>query len=143
MSGQRVVLRETDPTNQGDGQIVSAVSGEACGIYGVDFATNVTLSEMLLGVDAFIVKVDVEGHEGKFLYGAKEWMCGSVVRHVIVEMSDTTKKNPRLLEIFKFMRSAGYWMMDVAVGSSEIESVDVGLWPPNLIFTLISDHAMC
>ncbi len=68
---------------------------------------------MLLGVDAFIVKIDV------------------------------TKKNPCLLEILKFMRSAGHWIMDVAVGSSEIESVDVGLWPPNLIFTLMSDHAMC
>lgn len=143
VSGQRVVLRETDSTNQGNGQIVSAALGDAYGVYGVDYATSVALSDVLSGVDAYIVKIDVEGHEGEVLQGARDWICGSVVRHVIIEVSDATKKNLQFLEILNFMKTVGYVMTDVAVHSIELQSNNIEGFPPNLIFTLNSDRAVC
>jgi len=141
VSGQRVVLKETDATNQGNGQIVSTTLGDLHGVYGVDYATSVTLSDALSGIDAFIVKIDVEGHEGNVLQGARDWICGNVVRHLIVEVSDATKKNSNLLELLEFMKSAGYMIADVAVGSRGLGSVDI--LPPNIIFILTSDEAVC
>jgi FkbM family methyltransferase len=150
VSGQHVVLKETDATNQGNGQIVSTTSGTTLGttsgvngVYGVDYATSVTLSDALSGINAFIVKIDVEGHEGAVLQGARDWVCGNVVQHLIVEVSDATKKNSELLELLQFMISAGYVMADVAVGSSGLESVDIWNLPPNIIFTLMSDGTTC
>jgi FkbM family methyltransferase len=150
VSGQHVVLKETDATNQGNGQIVSTTSGTTLGttsgvngVYGVDYATSVTLSDALSGINAFIVKIDVEGHEGAVLQGARDWVCGNVVQHLIVEVSDATKKNSELLELLQFMISAGYVMADVAVGSSGLESVDIWSLPPNIIFTLMSDGTTC
>lgn len=145
VSGQHVVLKETDATNQGNGQIVSTTLGVngVNGVYGVDYATSVTLSDALSGINAFIVKIDVEGHEGAVLQGARDWVCGNVVQHLIVEVSDATKKNSELLELLQFMISAGYVMADVAVGSSGLESVDIGSLPPNIIFTLMSDGTTC
>ena len=143
VSGQHVVLKETDATNQGNGQIVSKTSGGVHGVYGVDYATSVTLSDALKDTNAFIVKIDVEGQEGTVLQGARDWICRDVVQHLILEISDTTKKNSNLLELLQFMISAGYVMADVAVGSSALESVDIGSLPPNIIFTLMSDKTTC
>lgn len=132
VSGQEMGLTETDATNQGNGQG-----------HGVDYATSVTLSEALMGIDAFIVKIDVEGREVEVLRGATSWICHNVIRHVIMEVSDATRRDTRLMDMLVFMRSAGYTLADVAVGSRVIDSLDIIRLPPNVIFSLVADRATC
>lgn len=142
-SGQLLTLKETDSTNQGNGMIVSYNPGRW--EYGVDYVASVTLSTLLIATDAHIVKIDVEGYENKALWGAKSWICNNVVRHIIMEVSDATRKstNPSLSEVLDFMKSAGYSISDVAVGSEELKNPTPEQLPPNIVFTLVSSHPTC
>jgi len=154
-SGQDVLLRETDRSNQGNGQIIRTLPAAEESRktpeqrqYGVDYATSVTLSDVLDGVDAFILKIDVEGHEGKVMQGAREWICNNVVRHVIMEISEATRMNMAasghsLGELFNFMNSTGYSVSDVAVGSGELDTTETVKLPPNVLFTLVYSNPMC
>lgn len=144
-TGQQTKLRETDTSNQGNGQIVSDVVAVAGGVYGIDFVTSVALSDMLEGQDAYIVKIDVEGRETDVIAGAREWICNNTVKHIIVEISDATKANTvfPLSQMLNFMERAGYVMSDVAVGSDTLGWTDKNNLPPNLIFTLEHGRALC
>jgi FkbM family methyltransferase len=154
-SGQDVVLRETDSASQGNGQIIRTLPAAEESQrtpeqrrYGVDYATSVTLSDVLDGVDAFILKIDVEGHEGKVLQGARGWICNNVVRHVIMEISEATRTNmaasgDSLGELFDFMNSTGYSVSDVAIGSGELDTTETVKLPPNVLFTLVYSNPIC
>lgn len=145
-SGEYVVLKETAETNQGNGQIV-ADGGETKppGVYGVDYVGSVTLSDVFWGRDAFIVKIDVEGRENEVLAGARKWICSSTVKHIIIEISDVTKSNARypLTALLDFMKSAGYEIRDVAVGSDVLKPTSVHQMPPNVLFSLKGPHPTC
>jgi FkbM family methyltransferase len=148
LSRQHVVLQETDRTNQGNGQIVSErtiLGVEPNGIYGMDYVTSVTLSDVMKGKDVFIVKIDVEGHENEVLAGARTWICGNIVRHIIMEISDATRLNPHppLSTLLEFLISAGYEIADVAVGSSLFQTLDANSLPPNVIFVLRGGSPTC
>jgi FkbM family methyltransferase len=151
LGGQTVSLQETDTTNQGNGQISASDAGES--------VTSVTLSDMFtpgtghlsaLSTDAHIVKIDVEGQEAAVLLGARKWICGSVVQHIIIEFSEATRLNKAYpaKDMFIFMQTAGYSVSDVAVGSDPIpyDGLVKGTYeniPPNLIFSLIDENSTC
>ena len=114
-------------------------------MYGVDYVGSVTLSDVFWGRDAFIVKIDVEGRENEVLAGARKWICSSTVKHIIIEISDVTKSNARypLTALLDFMKSAGYEIRDVAVGSDVLKPTSVHQMPPNVLFSLKGPHPTC
>ena len=153
--GERVALRETDAHNYGNGQVQS--SGR---VDGVEYAETVTLNSVLLfsssatttPVDAFIVKIDVEGLETNVLAGAREWICSRRVQHVMMEFSDATRANRRApaTDMFVFMRRAGYSVSDVSVEASEdgldynrLVAGDYAGVPNNLLFSLAGARPTC
>lgn len=135
-SGERVVLQ---PANASE--ITSnATSALESYVYGIDYAVSITLSDAMQGKDAFLVRINVgqQKEEGTHaLQGAKEWICRSVVRHLILQQSDaTTEWNADMQSLLEFMKSAGYVMSDVAVGSQEFESTKTETLPSNIILSL-------
>ena len=149
ITGQRVALRETDASNQGNGQLLAARPPATGGVYGVDYVDSVTLSGVLLfspvqRIDAHIVKIDVEGFEAAVLLGAREWLCSRTVRHVILEFSDATRTSASFpaTELFRFMQRAGYTVSDVNIAADafmEYAPLVAGNFdgvPPNLLFSL-------
>ena len=147
LSGQPVTLHETHHSNQGNGQIVVSDADIMDGILDHDdnVLHSVTLSEVLQGVNTFIVKIDVEGHENEVLEGAREWICKNVVKHIIMEISDATKlsSHPSLSTLIDFLTAAGYEMADVAVGSTVLQTHTVDALPPNVIFSLKGNTPTC
>jgi FkbM family methyltransferase len=145
LSGQRVVLRETDATNQGNGQITQVTNSVEEGTYGVDYVRTITLSDILKGRDAFIVKIDVEGYEGSVIKGAEEWICGNVIKHIIIEISDATRAKvfPPLADVMKFMQRIGYELFDVAIGSETIPTDGNAVLIPNVLFSLTGESPTC
>ena len=147
LSGQPVALHETHHSNQGNGRIVVSDADIMDGILDHDdnVLHSVTLSEVLQGVNAFIAKIDVEGHENEVLEGAREWICKNVVKHIIMEISDATKlsSHPSLSTLIDFLTAAGYEMADVAVGSTVLQTHTVDALPPNVIFSLKGNTPTC
>jgi FkbM family methyltransferase len=149
-SGQLVSLKETDVTNQGNGQIVKHLARIA-GSYGVQYVHTLSLSDVLLFVpghciNAYIIKIDVEGHEAAVIKGARSWLRSCRVDHVIIEFSETTRINREFpaRDMFKFMRKAGYTARDVNVAEpSVLLNMDMlvagefELAPPNILFSLV------
>lgn len=145
-SGQLVFLRETDATNQGNGQIVGRVE-RMSGAYGVQYVHTLSLSDVLLFIpghciNAYVVKIDVEGHEAAVIKGAYSWLCACKVDHVIMEFSEATRTRRDFPagDMFGLMRKAGYTAQDVAVtgGLLDMDRLVAGefaLAPPNLLFS--------
>jgi FkbM family methyltransferase len=148
ISGQHLVLQAADGIDQGAGKIFSpriVIGVEPNGIYGMDYATSVTLSNVMRGKNAFIVKIDVEGHESEVLGGARDWICNNVIRHIIIGISDSSKANSEtsLYSLIQFLKSSGYEMADVAVGSSVLQAFDVLSLPANVLFSLTGNTPDC
>lgn len=148
LSGQPVALHETHHSNQGNGQIVvsdASIPEEGGSDHDKNQLLSVTLSEVLWGMDAFIVKIDVEGHENEVLEGARDWICNNAVRHIIMEISDATKlsSHPPLSTLIAFLTDAGYEMADVAVGSSMLQTYTIAALPQNVIFSLKGESPTC
>jgi FkbM family methyltransferase len=148
VANQRVVLRETDPANQGNGQVTAQSLGTGS-TYGVDYADTTTLSSAMLLIPmrpagARIVKIDVEGMEAAVLAGARDWLCSQAVPYVLIEFSDATRASTAApaTEMFAFMRRAGYTVSDVNVQSDtpldydRLVAGDFAGVPPNLLFAL-------
>jgi FkbM family methyltransferase len=148
IDNQRVLMRETDASNQGNGQISEELPPPG-GVYGVDFVDTVTLSNVLLfspqePINAYIVKVDVEGLEASVLAGASDWICARSVHHILIEFSEATRRRTKeSSEMFAFMQRAGYTVSDVDITSNKANldytkliAGDFDGVPPNLLFTL-------
>lgn len=148
-SGQLVFLKETDATNQGNGQIVARVE-RMSGAYGVQYVHTLSLSDVLLFIpghciNAYVLKIDVEGHEAAVIKGAYSWLCACKVEHVIMEFSEATRTNRDFPagDMFELMRKAGYTAQDVAVTGNVAVVLDMdrlaagefALAPPNLLFS--------
>jgi FkbM family methyltransferase len=147
-SGKLVLLKETDATNQGNGQIVKHLA-RITGSYGVQYVHTLSLSDVLLFIpghciNAYIVKIDVEGHEAAVIKGAQSWLLSCRIDHVLIEFSETTRTNQDFpaSDMFKFMRNAGYTARDVNVaGPSRLLNMDTLIAggfeqaPPNILFS--------
>lgn len=162
--GAQVRLRETDKLNQGNGQVKLLASNESSvpkfsksrGIYGIDFVDTVTLSSVMLfspiaWLDAFIVKIDVEGFEAAVLQGARGWVCSSRVTYIILEFSEATRTNLDFppTEMFAFMQKAGYTLSDVSIHIDKpidyapVIAGDFTNLPPNLLFSRPHEIPVC
>ena len=155
INGQRVALRETDAHNQGNGQLTDE-SPAPGGVYGVDYVETATLSGVLLfspleSIDAHIALVLGPASAGSVLLGAREWICARSVRHVLIEFSEATRSSllSPAVEMFGFMRRAGYTVADVSVGAGTLMDyapLVAGNFdgvPPNLIFSLRDSSSTC
>jgi len=156
ISGQRVSLIETNPFNQGNGQVIDGGNPNDNGLYGDAYVNTVTLSEMFLfrpnePVDAYIVKIDVEGLEADVIKGAQHWICAAWVPNIIMEFSDITRANRYQItsKMFSFMRRAGYTVSDVNVHSdvpldyTALEAGDFSTVPGNIFFSLRQGKKKC
>lgn len=156
ISGQRVSLIETSPFNQGNGQVTTGGTPDINGVYGDAYVSTVTLSETLLflpnePIDAYIVKIDVEGLEADVIKGAQHWICAAWVPHIIMEFSDITRANryQSTSNMFSFMRRAGYTVSDVNVQSDApldykaLEAGDFSTVPGNIFFSLDQGKKEC
>jgi FkbM family methyltransferase len=146
-SGKMVFLKETDVTNQGNGQIVQQLAHIA-GTYGVEYVHTLSLSDVLLFIpghciQTHILKIDVEGHEAAVIKGAESWLSSCMVKHVIMEFSESTRANKDFPanDMFRFMHKAGYTAHDVAVNPHRLLDMDrlvAGEFahaPPNILFS--------
>jgi FkbM family methyltransferase len=149
-SGQLVSLKETDATNQGNGQIVKHLA-RITGSYGIQYVHTLSLSDVLLFtpghcINAYIIKIDVEGHEAAVIKGAQPWLLSCRIDHVLIEFSESTRTNRDFpaSDMFKFMRKAGYTAQDVNVaGPSRLLNMDMLVagefeqTPPNILFSRV------
>ena len=120
------------------------------GVYEVQYVHTLSLSDVLLFIpghciNAYVVKIDVEGHEAAVIKGAYSWLCTCKVDHVIMEFSEATRTNRDFPagDMFGLMRKAGYTAQDVAVTGNVAVVLDMdrlaagefALAPPNLLFS--------
>ena len=75
---------------------------------------TVALSDILDGMDAYILKIDVEedGDATKVLSGAKQWIHDRKVQHIIMKLSDSNS------HVSEMMNEAGYEMKDEGQNST-------------------------
>ena len=132
-----VRLHETDPLNQGNGQL-SPVTRE--GQYGIDYVNTVSLSE-LIQHDVDVIKIDTEGTEDAVIAGAKGLICAFRVRHIVMEFTEVRKRGAK--DMLSFLDSAGYSVSDVTPNAPRLAIADFESFPPNILFTLNGEKAVC
>jgi FkbM family methyltransferase len=139
----RMKLEATSFVNQGNGKTLEAAVG-ARGLYGVDFVSTVSLSDVLnRGID--VLKINTEGTEGAVIEGAKSLICGYKVSYIIMEFTDIKKRKGKYsaLETLTFLHSIGYSISDVTPNAPPLLIPDYLNFPPNLLFTLQGPGAVC
>jgi FkbM family methyltransferase len=132
-----VRLDETDPSNQGNGRM-SAAARE--GQYGIDYVNTVSLSE-LIHHDVDVIKIDTEGTEDAVIAGAKGLICAYRVKHIVMEFTEVKKRGAK--EMLSFLTTAGYSVSDVTPDAPKLDVADFESFPPNILFTLHGDAAVC
>ena len=72
----------TASTNAGN---FAAKASERAGAYGVDFVGTIRLDDVL-DEDVELMRIDVEGHDGQVLDGARRLVCEHVVRRIMLKI---------------------------------------------------------
>jgi FkbM family methyltransferase len=136
-SGRVVALRETHPTNQGNGKI-SPMAASKTGRYGVDYVETVSLDDVL-HEDVLLMKIDVEGFEGAVLNGAKRLICWNIVRYIALEFSSDTigSADCPASPLLNRFEALGYSISDIVSGSPRLNAEAYAHFPPNILLTLI------
>jgi FkbM family methyltransferase len=129
------------------------LKNESQAVYGIDYVTSLTLSDAMAGgMNAYIVKIDVEDNE-IVLNGALDWVCHQTVEYIIMAISRSSRSTTTLPALLHFMQSAGYEISDVDL-TSDHSNVDhynfydmevLDLLPPHILFALGEGekHATC
>ena len=141
-----VFLTTTHASNQGNGQVRYRPAQEGRrGIYGIDYAKTVRLDDVV-DEDVLFVKIDVEGLEAEVLNGASNLLCRRIVRFIVIEFSEETRRSERCpaLRMLHRMEALGYAISDIVAGAPRL-GADATDFPPNLLFTLLdtSRPALC
>ena len=137
-SGQVVRLKETHPTNQGNGQI--RTGGVREGRYGVDYVETVRLDEVL-HEDVLFMKIDVEGFEGAVLNGAMHLICCHRVQYITLEVSSDTAASADFPVVLKRLEDLGYSISDIIRGSPRLNADAYARFPPNILLTRVATPA--
>lgn len=134
-SGGMVHLVETHSSNQGNGQI-SGVGTK--GVYGQDYVDTIRLDDAI-HTDVLLMKIDVEGSETAVLDGAKRLVCWNVVRFIVIELSQETKKSKQCsaLRMLKLFDKLGYVISDVVDDAPRLVPANLEEFPPNILFRLL------
>ena len=139
-----VSLTATHASNQGNGQMRYQPSF-AGGVYGIDYAKTVRLDDVI-DEDVLFIKIDVEGLEAEVLNGASNLLCRHIVRFIVIEFSEETRRSERCPagRMLRRMEALGYAISDIVAGAPRL-SADAADYPPNLLFTLLdtSRPAQC
>ena len=140
-----VALAATHESNQGNGQISRRQPVFAEGVYGIDYVQTVRLDDVV-DEDVLFLKIDVEGFEAEVLNGASRLLCRHVVRYIVIEFSEETRRSKRCpsRRMLQRMQALGYLISDIVVGAPRL-AADTSDLPPNLLFTLAdpSRPALC
>ena len=130
-----VALTATHASNQGNGQARPAT--KEGGVYGIDYVQTVRLDDVV-DEDVRIIKIDVEGLEAEVLNGASNLLCRRIVRLIVIEFSEETRRSERCpaRRMLHRMEALGYAISDIVVGAPRL-GADAADFPPNLLFTLL------
>ena len=144
-AGEVVALAATHPSNQGNGQVVVRDApprggGALGGVYGIDYVETVRLDDVV-AEDVLVMKIDIEGLEAEALNGARGLLCGHVVRYVVIEFSEETRRSARCpaRRMLRTLEALGYAISDIILGAAPLAADDDEVvYPPNLLFTLVN-----